>query len=145
MTWLTLGLRVSTIAVFASTDTVSYSCPTCSTTSTTGLALTCSTMPVCTKVRKPRQRDLQAIRAERRGSAERTSPSHRSRVLRDDAGFGLRRGDVTPGRTPPDWSLTLPLICAVACAQTVEPARRATSRPTESRMRMRAMSPPGIR
>lgn len=29
---------------------------------------------------------------------------------------------VTPGRTPPDWSVTSPLICAVACAQASAPA-----------------------
>jgi hypothetical protein len=53
MTWPMPGLRVSTSGAAASTDTVSLKSPSGSVTLITGFALTCSTIPVREKARKP--------------------------------------------------------------------------------------------
>src|SRR5581483_423296 len=82
----------------------------------TGLLPTCSTMPVCTKVRKPC-----SITSSRYGpmgiEGNENDPLASVTTSRLNPVSVCVIVTVAPGSTPPLWSRTVPEICAVPCAE----------------------------
>src|SRR5262249_50556657 len=133
--------RVSTNAALAWTSTCSLTWPTSRTGLITGLALTFSSIPDCTNVRNPGK-----------AASSLYGPIGRFGNTKEPVSFetACRVTPVcvcvavisTPGKTAPVWSLTVPLICAVACPKSGAEQSAIDSTKEIDAIQMRFIFPP---